>query len=153
MQSSSLTVTLSSKSKPLNEEIKFLFPSKNEKAENPYGTIVGKTSFFRAISELEKIEFEGDSNLEKAITNCPNTSSGDGLTVIISDFFTKSDWKKAVDYLVYKKRQVLLVQIMTPDEIEEPTEQRYIDAIRYETDIVTSTGTADYCQEFTLFNI
>lgn len=33
---------------------------------------------------------------------------------------------------------------MTPDEIEEPTEQRYIDAINYETDIVTSTGTADY---------
>ena len=91
---------------------------KGDKAENPYGTIVGKTSFFRAISELEKVEYEGDSNLEKAITTCPNTSSGDGLTVIISDFFTDSDWKKAVDYLVYKKRQVLLVQIMTPDEIE-----------------------------------
>jgi uncharacterized protein (DUF58 family) len=91
---------------------------KGDKAENPYGTIVGKTSFFRAISDLESVAFEGDSDIAKAITSCPNTGSSDGLTVIISDFFTKSDWKKAVDYLVYKKRQVLLVQIMTPDEIE-----------------------------------
>ena len=90
---------------------------KGNKAENPFGTIVGKTSFFRAISELENIEFSADSDLEKAITSTP-TGSSDGLTVIISDFFTKSDWKKAVDYLTYKKRQVLLVQIMTPDEIE-----------------------------------
>ena len=91
---------------------------KGEKAENPYGTIVGKTSFFRAISDLENVEFTGESDLYKAVTMSPNTGSSDGLTVIISDFFTKSDWKKAVDYLVYKKRQVLLVQIMTPDEIE-----------------------------------
>lgn len=91
---------------------------KGDKAENPFGTIVGKTSFFRAISELENVEFSEDSDLEKAITNSPSTGSSDGLTVIISDFFTKSDWKKAVDYLTYKKRQVLLLQIMTPDEIE-----------------------------------
>ena len=91
---------------------------KGDKAENPYGTIVGKTSFFRAISELEGVAFEGESDIEKAVTSCPNTGSSDGLTVIISDFFTKSNWKKAVDYLTYKKRQVLLVQIMTPDEIE-----------------------------------
>ena len=91
---------------------------KGNRAENPFGTIVGKTSFFRAVSELENVTFSEDSNLEKAITSSPNTGSSDGLTVIISDFFTKSDWKKAVDYLTYKKRQVLLVQIMTPDESE-----------------------------------
>ena len=91
---------------------------RGDKAENPYGTIVGKTSFFRAISELETVKFEGEADLEKAITSCPTTGSSDGLTVIISDFFTKTDWKKAVDYLTYKKRQVLLVQLMTPDELE-----------------------------------
>lgn len=39
--------------------------------------------------------------------------------MIISDFFTDSDWKKAVDYLCYKRRQVVLVQILTPEE-EDP---------------------------------
>ena len=43
---------------------------------------------------------------------------GDGLSVIISDFFTDSDWRKAVDYLCYKKRQVLLIQLVPPEEVD-----------------------------------
>ena len=41
-----------------------------------------------------------------------------GIAIIISDFMTDSNWKKAVDYLRYKKRQVLLLQILTPEELE-----------------------------------
>jgi hypothetical protein len=91
---------------------------KGEKAEDPYGTIVGKRSFFKAISDLETLTFDGEADLTSAVVNCPNPGNNDGLTVIISDFFTDNDWKKAVDYLCYKKRQVLLVQIMTPEEID-----------------------------------
>ena len=90
---------------------------KGEKAEDPFGTIVGKKSFFRAISELENLEFTEEADLGEAITRCP-TGTNDGLTVIISDFMTDSNWKKAVDYLLYKKRQVMLVQIMSPDEVD-----------------------------------
>ena len=91
---------------------------KGEHAENPFGTIIGKTPYFRAISELEKIEFTEDTNIETCVTSSPDTSTNNGLTVIISDFFTESNWKKAVDYLCYKKRQVLLVQVLTTDELE-----------------------------------
>ena len=93
---------------------------KGNVAEDNFGTIVGKRSFFNAISALDGLEFAGESDLYKAVTSCPNLGGNDGLTVIISDFFTDSDWKKAVDYLCYKKKQVLLLQIMTPDEIEPP---------------------------------
>ena len=88
------------------------------KAEDNFGTIVGKRAFFNAISDLDELEFNGDSDIYKAITSCPNLGTNDGLTVIISDFFTSSDWKKAIDYLCYKKKQVLLIQVMTPDEID-----------------------------------
>ena len=91
---------------------------KGEKASNPFGTIVGKTPFFNAISTLENLTFEGECDIRNAIVNTPNMGTNDGLTVIISDFFTDSDWKKAVDYLCYKKRQVLLVQVLTPDEVD-----------------------------------
>ena len=91
---------------------------KENHAENPYGTIVGKTAFFRAISELEKIEFSEDVDIEACVTGCPNTGSNNGLSVIISDFCTESSWKKAVDYLCYKKRQVLLIQVLAPEEVE-----------------------------------
>ena len=87
-----------------------------EKSSDPFGTIVGKRAFFDAISTLEELTFDGESDLRSSIINAPNTGNNDGLTVIISDFFTDSDWKAAVDYLCYKKRQVLLVQVMTPEE-------------------------------------
>ena len=95
------------------------FLMKNDVAENPFGTIVGKNSFFRAISELEKLDYSEECNISTAVTSCSDTGSNDGLSVIISDFFTDSDWKKAVDYLCYKRRQVVLVQILTPEE-EDP---------------------------------
>jgi len=91
---------------------------KGDKSENPYGTIVGKNAFFRAMSTLEEVEFEDETDIEACVKSCPDTSTRNGLTVIISDFLTESDWKKAVDYLCYKKRQVLLVQILTPDELD-----------------------------------
>ena len=91
---------------------------KGEKAEDPFGTIVGKRAFFNAISTLENLEFEGESDLRSSIINAPNPGNNDGLTVIISDFFTDSDWKSAVDYLCYKKRQVILIQVLTPEEMD-----------------------------------
>ena len=91
---------------------------KGEKSEDPFGTIVGKRAFFNAISVLEELQFEGESDLRESVINTPNTGTNDGLTVIVSDFFSDDDWKKAVDYLCYKKRQVLLVQVLTPDEVD-----------------------------------
>ena len=91
---------------------------KGNKTEDPHGTLVGKRAFFDAISSLEELEFNGETDLYKCITSCPNLGSNDGLAVIISDFFTGSDWKKAIDYLCYKKKQVLLIQVMTPDETD-----------------------------------
>lgn len=91
---------------------------KDSHAENPFGTIIGKTAFFRAISELEQVQFDGENDLNACITSCPDEGVKNGLTVIISDFFTDSDWKKAVDYLLYKGRQVLLIQVMSAEEAD-----------------------------------
>jgi uncharacterized protein (DUF58 family) len=91
---------------------------KGEKAENPYGIIIGKNAFFRAMGSLEEVTFEEDADIEACVKSCPDTSTKNGLTVIISDFLTESNWKKAVEYLCYKKRQVLLVQVLSPDELD-----------------------------------
>lgn len=91
---------------------------KGDASDDKFGTLVGKKAFFDAISQFDTLQFEGESDIGRAIINTPNLGTGDGLTVIISDFFTNSDWKKAVDYLCYKKKQVLLIQLLTPDEID-----------------------------------
>lgn len=90
---------------------------RGDKSEDPYGVLVGKRNFFHAVRQLENIKFDGGTDIGAAVTGCP-TGTGDGLSVIISDFFTDSDWQKAVDYLTFKRRQVLLVQVMTPEEVE-----------------------------------
>ena len=94
------------------------------RVDNPFGTIVGKITFFKSVRDLENLDFDGDSDLLSAIKNDGNIGSNDGLTVIISDFFTECDWKKAVDYLRFKKRQVLLVQVLAPEEIDPTYEGR-----------------------------
>lgn len=91
---------------------------KGERAENPFGTIVGKNAFFRAVGALENMEFVDDADIEACVKNCPDTGTNNGLTVIVSDFFTESNWKKAVDYLCYKRRQVMLVQVLSPEEAD-----------------------------------
>lgn len=98
---------------------------KGERAENPFGKIIGKTAFFSAISSLENVTFDEDTDIEKCVTGCPDISVGSGLTVIISDFFTESNWQKAVDYLCYLRRQVLLVQVLAPEEIDPSYDGRF----------------------------
>ncbi len=111
---------------------------KNGTVENTYGTIVGKNSFFKSVEVLENMEFEGDIDLEKAIISSDDGQSANGLTVIISDFLTDSNWKKAVDYLAFKKRQVLLLQILTPEELD-PTYTGRVNLIDSESVDVADT--------------
>ncbi len=100
------------------DKVSFNFMN-GKKCENPFGTIVGKNAYFKAISALEDLNFEGDdADIGACVANCQDVSSAAGLSVIISDFFTEYNWKKAVDYLLYKRRQVLLMQIMTPEEYD-----------------------------------
>ncbi len=101
-------------------------------AEDPFGLIVGKTPFYRAVSTLDNLEFDNYADMEKAIIGT-DISQGNGLSVIISDFFTENDWKKAVDYLCYKKRQVFLIQVLAPEE-REPAYSGRINLIDSEAD-------------------
>lgn len=93
---------------------------KKNYVEDLAGTIVGKNTFFKAISDLENLQFENETDIEEAILSTPNPGFNDGLSVIISDFLTESSWKKAVDFLSFRKRQVLLIQVLTPEEVEPP---------------------------------
>ena len=91
---------------------------KGNKSEDKRNVIVGKRAFFDAVTELETVDFDGEADINSCVVGCQDLGNNDGLAVIISDFFTDSDWKKAVDFLCYKKKQVLLIQVMTPDEID-----------------------------------
>ncbi|MDE7464453.1 MAG: DUF58 domain-containing protein, partial [Clostridiales bacterium] len=104
---------------------------KGDTAEDFCGVVTGKNSLFRGLSKFDSLTFKGDADLEKAIINSPSIGTSNGLTVIISDFMTDSNWKRAVDYLLYNKRQVMLVQVLSPEELD-PICQGRIRLVDYE---------------------
>lgn len=85
--------------------------------ENIGEVVTNKDSFYTSLKLLETVPFTGAADFEGAILKYPDLGMNDGLTVIISDFLTDNNWKKAVDYLLYRKHRVLLVQILSPREL------------------------------------
>ena len=106
---------------------------KKEKATNLGFTITNKDSFYRAAQAMENTDFEGEVDLERAIVNMEAPGYDDGLTIIISDFLTESNWKKAIDFLMYKRREILMIQVLSPDELYPDLDGR-IDMIDSEND-------------------
>ncbi len=81
------------------------------------GTVIGKDAFYSAADQLEGLTFAGSSELGKAINNTHESGAIGGISVLISDFLTDSDWKEAVDLMIQKRREVHLVQVLSRDEI------------------------------------
>ncbi|MBQ4055109.1 MAG: DUF58 domain-containing protein [Clostridia bacterium] len=80
-------------------------------------TVIGRDAFYDAADSLNGIEFYGDGDLGTAISTSEDTGHGNGMSVIISDFLTDSNWQGAVDYLLFHKREVHLIQVLSRDEI------------------------------------
>lgn len=89
---------------------------KGNNAENLGIKLTNKDSFYRAAQKLENTDFDGETDLEKSIVNMESPGHDDGLTIIISDFLTDSNWKKAIDFLMYQRREILAIQVLSPDE-------------------------------------
>ena len=94
--------------------------------EDLCGIISGKNAFLKAVAMLENVEFGGTAQFDKAITTDQNPGYSDGMTVIVSDFLTESNWKTAVDYLLYRHREVMIFHVLDEEEIEPSYKGRTI---------------------------
>ena len=81
-------------------------------------TVVGRDAFYRVAETLNDVPFGGECRMDRAVTSQENPGLEDGVSVIISDFFSDDEWKTAVDYLLGHRRQVALVQVLSRDEVE-----------------------------------
>ncbi|MBR7165569.1 MAG: DUF58 domain-containing protein, partial [Clostridia bacterium] len=81
-------------------------------------TVTNRDGFYAAIPALNALEFDGEIQMDAALASHRDAGGNDGLSVIFSDFFSDDDWKRAVDALIAKGRRVLLVQVLSRDEIE-----------------------------------
>ncbi|MCM1495777.1 MAG: DUF58 domain-containing protein [Bacteroides sp.] len=76
----------------------------------------GKQAFRQIMQELEAVEFDGRTNLNKAIMS--RQYQGSGISIVISDFLDEKGIEEAVKYLRYKKQQVILIQVLARQEVE-----------------------------------
>lgn len=101
----------------LNEMDKVsIYAIRNAELVEVIGGMVGKDSFIGEIGKLNELEFAGDSYISEAIVPS-SVGYGDGMSVIISDFLTDNDFDDAVNHLADKRRDVLCIQVLSPDEL------------------------------------
>ncbi|MCH5157170.1 MAG: DUF58 domain-containing protein [Clostridiales bacterium] len=89
---------------------------KGNRVEDVVENMLGKESYLNNIGKLNDVVFDGDVAISEAILPS-KVGYGDGTSIIISDFLTDNDYEEAIDYLVRKKRDVLCVQVLSPEEL------------------------------------
>lgn len=80
-------------------------------------TVFGREGFYRAVGSLNSVSFYCSCDISNAIMSQESVGDGDGISVIISDLLTDADWQGAVHYLQYKRREVLIIRVLSRDEI------------------------------------
>jgi len=81
----------------------------------PSSVMNGRGAFRHCIDFLENMVFEGITDLNSGIKK-KELKSG-GISVILSDFFSPGGIEAAVKYLMYKKQDVVLIHILSPQEL------------------------------------
>ena len=84
---------------------------------NRMPTLRGKASAPQLFSYLESLHAGGRTDFVHALRNYALRHSSPGVCVIISDFFDPN-WEKGVRALLARRYQVVLLQILAPEEVE-----------------------------------
>ena len=77
--------------------------------------LAGRQAFQRIMDELERMEFDGGTDLNRAIM--ARQYPGSGASIVISDFLDENGIEPALKYLRYKKQQIILIQILARQEL------------------------------------
>lgn len=78
----------------------------------------GRTSMRKIFSFIEGLEPGGDAPLERGVEMMLNRHTGRGAVVILSDFLTFGDLRRAANMLTSRGLEICAVQILGPTEID-----------------------------------
>lgn len=104
----------------LNNLDRVCINSINSEAIKQSTAVTGRSMFDRCIAFLESISFSGATDINASIKKKDFRSRG--MSVIISDFFTSGGIEDAVKYLLYKKQDVFLIHLLSPEELKPELE-------------------------------
>lgn len=93
-----------------------------EKDNMALRNIKGGTAFHKAVSLMEGFEYGGEANLYDTVRG---SAISKGMSVIISDFLGEQDLDQILRYLHFKKQKVVLIHIVSEEELE-PTFEEHV---------------------------
>ncbi len=104
------------------------------------GAMTGRQSFHRFLAQLERSGYAKDYDLWNVVKNEPYAS--EGVTILLSDFYIQQDIEDVLKFLAYRKQKVLLVHVLSQEELEPDMEGtlRLIDSEDDSTARVTMAG-------------
>lgn len=112
----------------------------DEAIQAMYRDVRGKSFFHRLTSLLENVRYNGKSNMQKAVESA-HIAANQGITILISDFFTQGSFNELIKYCRYKKQAVYVCHILSPQELEPDMNEsvRLIDSETKDTMDITVT--------------
>ena len=113
----------------------------------------GRQGFKKALSWLENVELGANTDLNYSIRRIPFHNKG--VTILISDFFSKDTTDKnvenileAIRYLRYMKQEIILLHVLSPQEIS-PELEGTMGLIDSETEeMLRITATSRLCRQY-----
>jgi uncharacterized protein (DUF58 family) len=76
-----------------------------------------KNTFLETVKFLDTLQIEDETKLVQSILQMRHTNMAKGISIIISDFFSMDGYKEVVKMLQYKNQEVILIQILSPQEL------------------------------------
>jgi uncharacterized protein (DUF58 family) len=92
----------------------------------------GKSQVWRLFSFINDLEPEGETHLARALKDFVLTNTQKGVAVVISDFFDRDGYEEALKYLLHRKFDVFVVQVLSPQELS-PTLTGHLKLLDSET--------------------
>lgn len=89
------------------------------KTANPYlKSITNKNSFYQLLDRMGQTQFNHNDDIVKSLVSSPINTKG--MSIWISDFLLEGGSariEEALRYLGYKKQQIVMIQVMSPEEL------------------------------------
>lgn len=82
----------------------------------------GQAAIWPLWRRLEGIDCGGATNLDAALGACARQLRGPGLALVVSDLLSPPGYQRGLDALLGQGHDVVLVQVLAPDELEPPAE-------------------------------
>jgi uncharacterized protein (DUF58 family) len=82
----------------------------------------GQASAWTAWRLLERIDCDGATDLNAALSVLARQLRGAGMTVVLSDLFSPTGYQQGIDALLGQRQDVLLLHVLAPDELRPPAD-------------------------------